>query len=529
MNLESIKIMAHELLEQHHIENDYIEYKKSDTFKDKILKTVCALANNYMSREIGLLYIGVEEVDDKETGAKAVPVRPISGVKMDKIEGIENRIKKLLSNIHPKPNYHLISDMMDEHYYIILAVEPGNNGPYMTSEKAESDKNINLKAARYIRVSRDTIIPNSIQEFELLKKFAGYTFSSNLHETATLDDLNYEYMREYLTVTGAGKDIRALSKIDMAKSMRLISESEFGGIRAKNFAVLMFADRPEEFIKGAHVEVIRETEDGTNKMESKVFDGPIWIQAKQVARYFEDNIMASYTVRRDDIIEHKIIYNWPLSAFEELATNCILHKEYSVPYYVGIYIYPDRITFVNHNRPVPPVTIADLNEKVNFDDRKYINPEIKDMFFLLHLIESYGSGVRRAKNALQMNGSESVEYLPNNDSDDYTEAIIYINDEYKLTREEEIGKSKAKVQNEPQNGPQNEPQNEGMNKNIRKTIRFRKILKLIEENNSITKEEIAQSIGCSMSTTKRDLKKMQDDKYIMSNNKRVGPKWTVIK
>lgn len=163
-----------------------------------------------------------------------------------------------------------------------MAVEPGNNGPYTTSERAESDKNINLKPARYIRVSRDTVTSNVMQEFELLKKFAGYTFSSSLHETATLDDLNYEYMREYLIATGAGKDIRELSKKDMAKSLGLISESEFGGIRAKNFATLMFADR------------------------------------------------------------------------------------------------------------------------------KYINPEIKDMFFSLHLIESYGSGVRRAKNALQQNGSKPV-------------------------------------------------------------------------------------------------------------------------
>lgn len=259
MNIESIKIMAHELLDKRNIENDYIEYKKSDAFKDKILKTVCAFANNYMNREIGLLFIGVEEVDDKESGAKAVPVRPISGIDVDKIESVENRLKKLISNIHPKPSYHLISDIIDEKYYIILAVEPGSNGPYITSEKAENDKKINLKPARYIRVSRDTVEPNVMQEFELLKKFAGYTFSSSLHETATLDDLNYEYMREYLIATGSGKDIRELSKMDMAKSMGLISESEFGGIRAKNFAILMFADRPEAFIKGAHVEIIRET------------------------------------------------------------------------------------------------------------------------------------------------------------------------------------------------------------------------------------------------------------------------------
>ena len=43
----------------------------------------------------------------------------------------------------------------------------------------------------------------------------------------------------------------------------------------------------------------------------------------------------------------------------------------------------DRMTFVNHNRPLPPVTIEDLNERESFDGRGYVNPELKDMFFAL--------------------------------------------------------------------------------------------------------------------------------------------------
>lgn len=64
------------------------------------------------------------------------------------------------------------------------------------------------------------------------------------------------------------------------------------------------------------------------------------------------------------------------------------------------------------------------------------------MFFALHLIESYGSGVRRAKNALKNNGSKSVKYLPDNNNDNFTEAIIYINEEYKKIHDEEVGESK---------------------------------------------------------------------------------------
>ena len=175
--------------------------------------------------------------------------------------------------------YHLLQDQLDDRFYIILAVEPGNDGPYETDERAEKDKKIGLKAGRYIRIRRDSRKPNKREEFELLKKFADFHFTSELNETATLDDLNYEYMKEYLVRTNAAQDVRALSKLDMARSMNLISESDYGGLRAKNFAVLMFADRPADFIPYAYVQVIREAV-GTDKMEGKIFDGPIWIQAQ---------------------------------------------------------------------------------------------------------------------------------------------------------------------------------------------------------------------------------------------------------
>lgn len=106
MQRSDIQRMARDILENQVIENSYIEYKKSVQFKDKILKTACAFANNYMNNEIGLIFIGVEEVDDKDTQQKAIPKRPITGIKEPMIEIVENQLKSLLSYITPKINYH---------------------------------------------------------------------------------------------------------------------------------------------------------------------------------------------------------------------------------------------------------------------------------------------------------------------------------------------------------------------------------------------------------------------------------------
>lgn len=444
MKIQDIIKMAHSIIEKNKIENSFIEYKKSISFKSSILKTACAYANNYMNNEIGLILIGIEEIDDKQTGEKAIPKRPITGIKESKIEGVENEIKSLLANIIPKIHYHLLQDQIDNHLYIIVAVEPNTNGPFKTIEKAEKDKNINLKSGRYIRIGRDTKLPNNFEEFELLKKFTQNSFSSELNETATLDDLNYEYIKEYLIATNAKDDIRNLSKEEMAMSLGLVVKTTYGGYRAKNFAVLMFTEKPNVFIPNAHVELIRERKN-TDQMESKKFDGPIWIQAKQVVQYFIDNIQLSYTLRDDKQIEHKIIYNYPLTAFEEIAINAILHKDYDNHEYVGIYVYKDYISFINHNRPIPPVTIEDLNNQISFDRRKYLNNELKDMFFALNLIESYGSGIRRAKEALSKNESPNITFFPDNEEDNYTQAIMKICPKFRKIVPENISETQKKI------------------------------------------------------------------------------------
>lgn len=116
-----------------------------------------------MNNEIGLLFVGIEEVDDKETGKKAIPKRPIEGIKEAKLEGIENEIKSLLADIHPKINYHIITNQIDDKYYIVVVVESSSNDPFQTSEKAEKDKDIRLR-------QEDILESVEIQDFQIQPK-----------------------------------------------------------------------------------------------------------------------------------------------------------------------------------------------------------------------------------------------------------------------------------------------------------------------------------------------------------------------
>ena len=506
MKIEDIKELANEILQSKKIENEYIEYKKSASFKDKILKTACAFANNYMESEIGLIFIGVEEENDIEKGIKAIPKIPICGIEESVIETTENQLRKLLANIHPRICYQIIVNEYQGIKYLIIAVEPGTNGPYQTSDKAESTKGINLKPGRYIRDNRDSVLPSPSQELVLLKKFTGKLFSSSLNNTATLDDLNYEYMREYLIETESKQDIKEQNKLEMAKSLDLISKTELGKFRVKNFAVLMFCDEPRRFIPGAFVKVIREVSK-TDKMEAKDFAGPIWKQAKRVIDYFKDEVMRSHTIRKEDKIEHNIKYNYPLSTFEELLINAIVHKDYESQQYIGVYIYENYISIINHNRPLPPVTIDSLNSKDSFDNRQYISGELKDMFYSLNLIESYGSGVRRAKEALRANASPSLEYVLDNKDDDYTNVIIKINEEFMET---------------VQNSNKNE-----IHKTTQETTQQGRILEIIRRHPRITIKELAVELGLTYDGAKYHVSKYKKEGILERKGSTKAGEWII--
>ena len=206
----------------------------------------------------------------------------------------------------------------------------------------------------------------------------------------------------------------------------------------------------------------------------------------------------------------------------ELATNAILHKEYDTPEYVGIYIYRDRISFVNHNRPLPPVTIEALNRERSFDRRQYLNKELKDMFFALNLIESYGSGIRRAKDALLENGSPELKFYPDNEEDNYTNAIIGINTEF--LKEFCDSTTQETTQEITQETTQETTKEMKMEKPVPD-----KIVELMITEPSITARQIAEQLDVSFDGVRYHIKKLRADGMITREGSTKSGKWVVVK
>lgn len=119
--------------------------------------------------------------------------------------------------------------------------------------------------------------------------------------------------------------------------------------------------------------------------------------------YINDNFLNELIIRVDGNAENSKVENFPFIALEELLANAIVHNNYENGKAIQIYVSEKQINIVNYNKPLPPIRISDLNDRTFFNERDTENPEIRDMFKVLGIIESFGAGIGEAKRSMREN------------------------------------------------------------------------------------------------------------------------------
>ncbi len=448
MDYNKLKKQANDILKTQAAECSYIEYKASSSQLSKILKTICAYGNNYYDNDFQFIFIGVEEIN-AEVG-KAIPKLPITGIDEGTLEKCRNEIKSLRPFLYPNVSFELITNEINSRKYILIVVPRQTGGPFMVSERAERDKRFQLKAGRYVRIEAETRLARVDEEYDLLRKFANFHFSSITNEDAQLDDLSSDLLQEYLGLTSARKITGDLNKTEMAKSLRLTDKNDPTGKKVKNFAVLMFSQNPEKFIPYTYVDIIIDMFGSKQRMESKSIKGPLWKQYFQVVKFINDNYLNTLVIRENGNAENRKVSNFPYVALEELVANAIVHNNYENAKPIQIYISEREINIVNYNRPLPPLKISDLNQRTFFNERDTENPEIRDMFKALGIIESFGTGIGEAKRAMKENGSPKLYYKDFAENYNVTSVVIPVNEEFFEIKNGSKPKSSLSIEHESQ-------------------------------------------------------------------------------
>ena len=137
------------------------------------------------------------------------------------------------------------------------------------------------------------------------------------------------------------------------------------------------------------------------------------------------------------------------------------------------------------------------------------------MFFSLNLIESYGSGIRRAKDALLENGSPELMFYPDNETDDYTNAVMEVNGEF--LKDFDSSNDKKTI-------------TKTIIKTITKTITKQDaIIEIIAQNPCITAKELAEQLNITIPGVRYHLTKMKKAGLIRYEGSAKLGQWIIVK
>ena len=321
-------------------EHRELEFKESIT--NTFLKTVSAFAN-YRS---GKIIFGISD-DGRYVG--------IENTKQACLD-IENKINDA---IKPLPKYTI--DIDDNTKLITLIVEKGKDTPYLYKGKA------------YIRNDSSTIEVGQIELKRLTMQGMNTTFDRipSYEQELSFHILEEECQKKLGIEQLTRDNLITLGLLDKSigytnAGALLADVNEFYGIDIARF--------------GATIDIILNRYTFARQSILKTY--------QEAVRVYREN----YQYDEIQGIERVVVETIPEKAFREAIANALIHRTWDVSAHIRVAMYDDRIEITSPGGLLEQLSVEDyLYKEVSM----LRNPVIGNVFFRLHLIEQFGTGVQR--------------------------------------------------------------------------------------------------------------------------------------
>ena len=321
-------------------ENRFTEFKED--LSSGFLKTVSAFANF----GTGKILFGI-----KDDGS---------------IKGIQNPYKmcldienKINDSIQPKPDFSFSINRSTG--VITLEVKDGAFKPYLYKGKAYRRSDTATVEVDQIELKRLILMGDNMSFEELPSPAQDLTFESFfriIQQKLKLESLSTDVLKTLGFYTKKGEFNHAAALF--------ADKNNFSGIDMVRF--------------GASISEILDRDILTNKSILEEYNQAIF--------FFEKY----YQYEKIEGMERNLIERIPIEAFRETLANAIVHRVWDIPAHIRIAMYPDRIEIYS---PGGLPSGISKEEYLKGYISRLRNPIIANVFFRLHLIEMFGTGIKR--------------------------------------------------------------------------------------------------------------------------------------
>lgn len=345
-------------------ESQNLEFKKSLAERKEILETISAFSNT----KGGKILVGIEENKDGS-------VKEVVGVKIKgkEIENLTNEIKQTTDPII-FPSVEL--EKMGRREILVIDV------------KESPIKPVVLKEGGYKRVGRSNLKLTVAEIREMTKESVDYNFTDLICEGAELKDVDEKKINEFVKKAKEERsfNLKYGSKKEFFKKMHLVSKK---GV--KYSALLLFGTNTQDHLLQSEVRCGRFK--GIKPLEfedMEVIKGTLIEQVDRIMSFVKRNLKMGATFKEG--IERKEKWEYPLLALKEGIVNAVCHRDYALSSNVQIRIFDDRLEIWSPGKLPYGLTAAKLKGK---HESKPRNKEVANAFFMIKLIEQWGTGTNR--------------------------------------------------------------------------------------------------------------------------------------
>lgn len=327
------------------LETENIEFKSQVT--DNIYKEVIAFANS----DGGVIYIGF---DDKGNA---------SGI--DNVDETYTRITNGIRDAIMPDVTMFIKYTLQDKKIIKITVGEGSFKPYYLKSKGLKPSGV------YIRQGASSVQASPEQIRQLIKDSDGDIFEEmrSIEQNLTFKKAE-NFFKKYKVEFGKEK-FRVLGIIDDSDSLYT------------NLAKII-SDQCTHTIKVA----VFGNDTNTEFRDSKEFVGSIFEQLDEVFSYLSLCNKTTATFKGLERIERT---DYPEEALREALLNAIVHRDYSFSGSIIINVNDNEMEFISIGGLLPGLSPDDIRSGIS----QPRNKKLAEIFHRLHLIESYGTGIRK--------------------------------------------------------------------------------------------------------------------------------------